>query len=195
MCMSEPHSQERTELLERAWTAESAARLERAVVAERTVEWERADSTEGAKRQERAVVTESTALYERAGAFESSERRERADLLESAELCERLVARLNHTRHNENAPRVGSTEGAETGTIGADGYATEQPDGLILHSRCPASTELCHDNPDIRPQPTRGAAPPGADPALDRAAAAAWVPHTERQLARAISVHLSIGRS
>ena len=180
---------ESAELLERAATAECTESSERAVH-EECADWvERAAALESAVCLERASPNESTVPTERAGTQESTDDGKRAAVAESAGLCERLVARLNRSRHNENAPRVGSTEGAETGTIGADGYATEQPDGLILHSRCPASTELCHDNPDIRPQSTRGAAPSGADPALDRAAAAAWVPNSIGRMDGAFPAH------
>jgi hypothetical protein len=53
------------------------------------------------------------------------------------------VAQTRSVIHNAKPPLRWSATGAVTETIGADGYATEQPDGLILHSRCPASTELC----------------------------------------------------
>jgi len=76
---------------------------------------------------------------------------------------------------NEKSPG-GNRGSTVTETLGAEGCAKELYARSILHSRCPASTDLCHDNTEIHPQPSRGAAPPSADPALDTAAAAAWLP-------------------
>ena len=76
---------------------------------------------------------------------------------------------------NEKSPG-GNRGSTVTETLGAEGCAKELYARSILHSRCPASTDLCHDNTEIHPQPSRRAAPPSADPALDTAAAAAWLP-------------------
>ena len=42
-------------------------------------------------------------------------------------------------------------------------------------------------------KPTRGAAPSGADPAVDRAPAAAWVPHSIAPRGWGGSLHISAG--
>jgi len=101
--------------------------------------------------------------------------------------------RLNQYQgRNEKSPG-GNRGSTVTETLGAEGCAKELYARSILHSRCPASTELCHDNTEIHPQPSRGAAPPSADPAVDTAAATAWVPGSERSLDGSVLARFSIG--
>ena len=179
---------------ERAGWSECAEGRERADRPERTDWSERAVYEECADWVERAVVAESAARLERAEPAECTGGVERANRTESAAKRERVIAQTRFVRHNAKPPAMRSTSLAAVSE-------PSRPMGGVLellakrkkHTPWLEARGVCHDNPDIRPQPTRGAAPSCADPALDHASIAAWVPNSIRCMDGAVPARFSIG--
>ena len=100
------------------------------------------------------------------------------------------VAGLKCSVHNAKPPAMRSTSLAAVSE-------PSRPMGGVLellakrkkHTPRLEARGLCHDDPDIRPQSSRGAAPSGADPAVDIAPAAAWVPNSIGRVDGAILAH------
>jgi len=92
-----------------------------------------------------------------------------------------------------NEKSLGWNRGSTVSVNPANGCAQEwEGPSPFQHTSC-RNVKVCPNDHPIFTQPSRGAAPPSADPAVDPAAATAWVPGAERGLDGAVSARFSIG--
>ena len=99
------------------------------------------------------------------------------------------VARLNHTRHNENAPTVGSGWGAETEPSGGLAMQLSNLTGSFCIAVAPRQRSCAMSMHPIFPQQAAGPCAPRQDCPVDPAAADAWLPGAVGELDGAVPGH------